>query len=60
VKIRKVWKRRHQASGAAHVVIAIIAALTSADVLTASNRLLAILIAWANICTALHRFGNDS
>lgn len=50
------WK---PASGAAHLLIALLAALASADIIKPSNTFLAILIAWANVCTALHRAGDD-
>ena len=42
-------------SGAAHMLIAGFAILATQHVIPLGDHTLAILIAWANVCTALHR-----
>lgn len=55
-KLRAWWK---PAASAAHFAIATIAALAYAQIIHMSKGLLAILIAWANLCAALHHATND-
>ena len=53
---RKNWWLRYWklASGTAHLAIAGFALLASAHVIPPSGKTLAILIAWAQTCTAIH------
>jgi hypothetical protein len=61
----QMWKQLHRfevrlrrISAAAHAVIAMVAVLATQHVIPLDSHTLAWLIAWANVCTAVHRLSD--